>query len=186
MDKDADTRFWRDFLCYRCPSYLFYGGLALGSYFAGRFADRIRQERIILIYGIMELGIGIYALLIPSIFFSLIPLSQWIFREFEPSFVTFSLIRFFISFFVFLLPTTLMGATLPLLSKSLVKRNEEIGTKVGYLYAINTLGAVTGTILGGFFLMPSIGQLGTNYLSSSLNITIFLLVGSVFLWGKKE
>src|SRR3972149_6027810 len=44
----------------------FMGGLALGSYLFGRLADRVRRPLVL--YAILELGVGLYALAVPSLF----------------------------------------------------------------------------------------------------------------------
>nr|MBK7068720.1 hypothetical protein [Deltaproteobacteria bacterium] len=59
-------------------------------------------------------------------------------------------------------PTTLMGATLPLLARHFVRQGGGVGQRVGALYAVNTFGAVAGTFLASFFLLPGIGLSLTN------------------------
>mgnify|MGYP006947656666 CR=1 FL=1 len=61
-----------------------------------------------------------------------------------------TVIRFVVAFLVLLVPTSLMGATLPLVIKSAVAREERIGGRIGLLYAINTTGAIVGALFAGF------------------------------------
>ena len=68
-------------------------------------------------------------------------------------FYIFSLARFFVSALILLVPTTMMGATLPILSKYFVTRREQFGWNVGRLYSLNTLGAVIGSFSCGFILL---------------------------------
>src|SRR2546423_6204352 len=89
-------------------------GLALGSALAARFASRIKKP--IATYGLMEIGIAIYALLVPLLFRVVDQLYVLIWRHFQPSFFAFSLWRFVLSGLVLLVPTMLMGATLPVLA----------------------------------------------------------------------
>ena len=58
------------------------------------------------------------------------------------------------------LPTTMMGITLPLLTAAVSRQKESAGTSVSLLYALNTLGAMTGTLLAGYILIPAIGISG--------------------------
>ena len=80
---------------------------------------------------------------------------------------------------VLIVPTTLMGASLPLLSRHFVSRADsaaEVGTRVGALYAVNTLGAVVGVFLAGFVLMPKFGVAATNACAVAMNVVLGLAV----------
>jgi len=152
----------------------FMGGLALGSYLFGRFIDRSRHP--VPIYGALETAIGIYALLVPTIFSSLIPLYQRVWQTYHLSFYLFSLMQFFLVTLVLIIPATLMGATLPILSKYYSNREERLGWTIGTLYAINTLGGILGTFFSGFFLLPTLGVRMTTFLAASLNLLIGVIV----------
>ena len=56
------------------------------------------------------------------------------------------------AFLLLLAPTALMGATLPLLARHAVRRDDEVGPRIGALYAINTAGAIAGTVVAAFWL----------------------------------
>src|SRR5690606_4735385 len=75
----------------------------------------------------------------------------------DPSFYFFSLLRFVLIGGLLLIPTTLMGATLPVLSRAVVRDLQSLGHRVGGLYAMNTLGAVLGAFLSGFVLLEMFG-----------------------------
>jgi len=150
----------------------FMAGLALGSFLFGRMIDR-RGEPLRW-YGYLEIGIGLYALLVPFLFDGLVPVYRWIWESFAPEFFVFSLLRFFFVLLVLILPTTLMGGTLPILSKFVTRRDEAIGLSVGSLYAINTFGAVLGTAISGFVLIPVYGTQGTIFVAATLNIFVGL------------
>ncbi|MDC4226976.1 MAG: fused MFS/spermidine synthase [Candidatus Manganitrophus sp.] len=150
----------------------FMGGLALGSDFFGRRADRYSNP--LRIYGFLELGIGGYALLVPFLLSSLIPIYQYLHGLFHFSFYIFSLVRFVMAVLVLLLPTALMGGTLPVLAR-LYKNNAEVGKGVGLLYAFNTLGAVIGVLGAGFVLLPTLGLNKTVLLAAALNGAVGLL-----------
>ena len=93
----------------------FMGGLALGSFLFGRLIDR--RDDPVRLYGLLEIGIGLYALTIPALFQMLVPVSRAIWGSFEPDFFVFSLLRFLFIMVALLFPTTLMGGTLPVLSR---------------------------------------------------------------------
>ncbi|NOZ87984.1 MAG: hypothetical protein GXP49_17325 [Deltaproteobacteria bacterium] len=167
---------------------VFMGGMALGSWLGGKLADRI--ERPVLAYAMAEGAIGIYGLLFPAMLGAAPVLHRAVWSMFAASFYTFSLARFFIASLILLVPTTLMGATLPLLSRQVTSRAVEAGRKVGYLYSLNTLGAAAGVLLGGFFLMPVFGIKASNYFTVTMDLTICAVMSVMALKGlldkKKE
>ncbi|MFH2006336.1 MAG: fused MFS/spermidine synthase [bacterium] len=150
----------------------FMGGLALGGYLSGRIADRLRRPSTsLLLYGLLELVVAGYALFFPSLLGSLHELHGAIWAHWEPGPYAFALIRFVIVSAVLIVPTTAMGATLPILSRYYAQR-EGLGKEVGTLYAVNVFGAVSGTFLAGFVLMPSLGLTATNRTACSLNLLL--------------
>src|SRR5215510_12812779 len=92
----------------------FMGGLALGSALAGKFSRAI--ERPLITYGLIEIGIGLYAILIPFLFNWVDNAYAFVYQHFQPGFFVFSIWRFALSCLLLLIPTTLMGATLPVLT----------------------------------------------------------------------
>ncbi len=153
---------------------VYMAGLALGSFLAGKFIDR--RDDPLRIFGFLQGAIGIYCLLVPAIVAATIPIYRAAYQSMTAGFHTFSLVRFLISGLVLLVPTTLMGATLPVLSKYMTRRFERVGQTVGGLYAINTLGAVVGSFAAGFILMPGLGMTGTIVAASAINIVVAGLV----------
>src|SRR5262249_8514273 len=77
------------------------------------------------------------------------------------------------AFAVLLPPTAFMGATLPLLARHAVHRDEEIARRVGALYAINTAGAIAGTVCAAFWLMPTFGLRRTELAGAAMNVVVF-------------
>ncbi len=156
----------------------FMGGLALGSYLFGRIMDR--KKRPLFYYGLLEGVIGLYALMIPWLFTFLIPIYRVLWEHFHPNFLGFTMMRFLLVFLVLVIPTTCMGATLPILSKWAVRQENTLGVTIGRLYALNTFGAVIGTALSGFFLLPLLGVQKTLGIAVAVNllvaISIFLLI----------
>lgn len=148
----------------------FMGGLAIGSALAGRLARRIRKP--LSIYGWIEIAIGVYALLVPFLFRWVDNVYALIWQTFRPGFFTFSLWRFLLSCLLLLVPTTLMGATLPVLSAALVRHG---ATAVTRLYACNLVGAIVGTLAAGFVLLPSLGVRTTIIIAAAINIVVGLV-----------
>ena len=134
----------------------FMAGLALGSYYFGRKIDESKMSPLKL-YAILEAGIGGFCIIWPLLLTFLTGLYVLIYRNITSEFYTLSLIRFVLTFGILLIPSTLMGGTLPVLTRFFVKRLEQLGTNIGILYALNTFGAVIGTVAAGFFLIEAFG-----------------------------
>lgn len=129
----------------------FMGGLAIGGLAGARVADRVRPLRV---YAVLELGIGAYALAFPRLMEGAADLYRTYWRILQPgpgASVAFHLVSVL---GLLLIPTAAMGATLPLLSRAVVRRADQAGTRVGGLYAANTFGAVLGVGSAGFLLLP--------------------------------
>ncbi|MFQ5464737.1 MAG: fused MFS/spermidine synthase [Thermodesulfobacteriota bacterium] len=151
----------------------FFSGLALGSYLLGHYCDRYRGKYLVL-YGLIELTIAIYAFILPR----LIPLVHFVYFPMiqgeSMGFYQLSLVRFSIAFLLLILPTTLMGASLPVLTRYIVYERKTLGTSLGRLYAFNTLGAMTGTMVAGFILIVLLGVSGANLLAVSISTVVGL------------
>ena len=151
----------------------FMGGLALGSALAGRLAPRITKA--VAAYGWMEIGIAVYALLVPLLFRVVDDLYAVVWQQLQPGFLTFTLLRFALSCLLLLVPTTLMGATLPVLSAALLRSEDHDANSVARLYACNLAGAILGTLVAGFVLLPAVGVRATIVIAATVNILIGLL-----------
>ncbi len=148
----------------------FFAGLALGSYVFGRVVDRFGKP--LLLYGLLEVGIGAYAFFLPSFLSETQAAYAGVSENLSASFYVLSLVRFLICFLLLLLPTTLMGATLPVLSRFMVEARERVGKDIGYLYAINTIGATLGCVVTGFLLIKFVGISRTHNLAVILNLAV--------------
>ena len=156
----------------------FFAGLAIGSYVAGRVIDRTRLHPLV-VYGILEGIIGAYALLLPVLLGMVEGSYPAVYARLAESFSLFTLFRFVVSFVLLAIPATLMGATLPVLSRLMVDREDTLGLSVGRLYAVNTFGAMTGTFSAGFLLLPAMG-LPNTVLAAALG-NFFLAAMAVIL-----
>jgi spermidine synthase len=153
------------------------GGLALGAAAAARFAMRLRRP--VLAYGVLELAIAACALLVPWGIRGLNALYVGLLGGVgdlpESGSAVATLFQLASAFAVLLPPTAFMGATLPLLARHAVRREEEIAARVGVLYAVNTAGAIAGTVVAAFLLMPELGLRRTVWLGAVLNALVFAL-----------
>lgn len=151
-------------------------GLAAGAGLAARFTGRIRRP--VLAYGLLELGIGVAALGLPLA----IAGSRWIYVALFGGQADLpgaggtapTLFHLTASFLILMIPTAMMGATLPLLVRHAVRREDEIGSRIGLLYGTNTAGAVAGTLIAAFLLLPNLGLRPTVWVGVGLNGAVFL------------
>ncbi len=146
----------------------FMGGLCFGSWLASRFGDRLPTP--LKAYGLLEGGIAILSLSV----LLLMPALDAAYRVLYPvahlSLPALTLVRFLLAS-LFLLPaTTLMGATLPVLSAYVERRGHVPGQGASTLYAVNTVGAVAGSAAAGFWLLPAMGMTGTTLLAAAGNL----------------
>ncbi|HKB68510.1 MAG TPA: fused MFS/spermidine synthase [Pyrinomonadaceae bacterium] len=148
----------------------FMGGLAIGSGSAGRRGATVKRP--IRAYGLIEIGIALYALAVPFLFTFVDNLYAIIWQQFHPGFFAFSLWRFLLSCLMLLVPTALMGATLPLLSAALLRSSGSRSTSITRLYTRNLAGAICGGVVAGFLLLPSFGVRATIYIAAFINILI--------------
>jgi spermidine synthase len=151
-------------------------GLALGAFIAGRLAPLLRRP--VLAYGLLELGIALCALAVPLGIRGVTMLYVGWFgggpAAPEATGLVTALFHLLGAFAVLVPCTALMGATLPLLARHAVKSDDEIGPRVGLLYAVNTLGAIAGTLCAAFLLLPELGLRQTVYVGVATNALVFV------------
>ena len=148
----------------------FMAGLALGSFLFARWSGRIRN--LIAAYGWLELGIGVYCVLIPLLLWAASSIYLRLHAALGLSYDTFSFMQFLVVFAILLVPTTLMGGTLPVLSQALATDKADLARKVGFLYAVNTFGAVAGVALAGYVVIPAFGNRITIALAALGNLAV--------------
>lgn len=136
-------------------------GLGLGSLVGGELSKRA-QRPLVQLFAMIEVGIGLFGLISLPLFGAVGQLTSG-----HGAFVSGLL-----SFLLVVLPTGLMGSTLPLLVTALVKRDQSVGEAVGDLYYINTLGSAAVCVLAAFFFFEFLGMWGTIWLAAALNFTV--------------
>ena len=147
---------------------VFMSGLALGSVYFGRLADRRKSPLTIFVF--LEFGIGFYALFFPLIYKGLSGAYVGINHIVQLGPFADSLVRFCLSFAVLIVPTFLMGGTIPVICKHFAGKLDHIGWNVGRLYSINNCGAVFGCFTAGFFLIRYAGLSASLMMAAALNI----------------
>jgi predicted membrane-bound spermidine synthase len=159
---------------------VFMAGLGLGAWLFGKYADRIKHP--LMTYAVAEFGVAICGLLIPFLVAPdgfLASVNAWMRASFGTGSTTFAIVRFFAVAPLLFVPTTLMGSTLPLLAKHFMQERQRASaasSRVGILYALNTFGAVAGTFVCGFILMPRLGLAFTNYTAIAMNLVLALTI----------
>lgn len=151
----------------------FMAGLGVGSLVAGRLAARV--TRPLAAFGIAEILVGVTAFISPLLLDALAQGWKTIHPSLPDSLGLITVIRFVVAFLVLIGPTSLMGATLPLVIKSAVARQDRVGGRIGLLYAINTTGAIAGALLAGFYLISEVGVDLSFRLAAATNILIGII-----------
>lgn len=150
----------------------FMGGMACGSYSLGRWSDR--QRSWLKLYGLLVLGTGLTSFLIPLYLDKMEVLVDWFYRSHWTSPLSLVLLRSLISL-ALVVPTSLMGATLPVLCKHFSAAGRDFRSAIAGLYGMNLLGASFGGLVTGFFLFDLLGVRSSSYAGSALYVGVGLL-----------
>src|SRR5437016_11787289 len=147
------------------------GGLGLGAWLLGRKADR--HERPAALYGWLEIAIGVFGLASPFVLSLAHRLYVGTATALALAGAPSVALRFALAGAVLLIPTTLMGGTLPVLTRAFTGADRaELQRSLGRLYGLNTLGAVVGTALAGFFLIEWVGIRASLWGTALVNLLI--------------
>jgi predicted membrane-bound spermidine synthase len=157
----------------------FFLGMALGSLTVGGHW-RSRRFSSLFVYGLFEAGIGLYALAFPLFFGWVEAAYAGLYGAVSGSAQALFLLRFSLLFFLFLVPTFLMGGTLPLLLDGLVERDASVGSLTSLMYGLNIIGAVAGVLVTGYFAIPHLGVNGTSFAAGVGNLSIGALAFVAF------
>jgi len=150
----------------------FMGGLAIGSVAAGRLADRVRNP--LRWFGASEALIGVTAAASPLALAGLQRGYVALYPHLRHTLGALTFARFVIAFAVLIVPTVLMGATLPLVVKASAFRSSALGRQLGVLYGSNALGAIAGTLAAGLYFIPARGISRTFAIAAALNLIVGL------------
>ncbi|HKH20894.1 MAG TPA: fused MFS/spermidine synthase, partial [Gammaproteobacteria bacterium] len=149
----------------------FIAGLGLGS-LVGGWLSRTLRGHLLLVFGVIEIAIGLFGALSLQLF-------EWVGVRtllLPAAAIAAGTIG------VILLPTLLMGATLPILTQHLIHRRQNVGWSVGLLYSANTFGSATAGFASAFWLMGALGMQGAVLLAATVNLTVGL-TALLFFYG---
>ena len=147
------------------------GGLGLGAWLLGRRADR--HGRPALLYGLLELAIGVFGLASAAVMHGIGAVYLDVARGLAPGLWTGTAIKFVFAFVVLLVPTFLMGGTLPVLTRAFAgARADALRGELALFYGLNTIGGVAGCLLAGYVLIEFAGLRATLLGTAALNLLL--------------
>lgn len=144
------------------------GGMALGAWAGGAIGAR-RSDPLVL-YALCELGVGLYCLATPWLLPSIRDLYVTLASDIPADSALLVAARFGLGSAGLLVPTILMGMTLPVLARYFEQRREALGTSVAWLYAANTTGAALGALLAGYAILPALGMTRATLVAVATNL----------------
>jgi predicted membrane-bound spermidine synthase len=147
-------------------------GLGIGS-LAGGVVSKDARRPVLLYFAIVELGIGLFGSISLGVFHAVG----------EVTLGMSAVATFLVTFLLVLLPTMLMGCTLPLLVAHLVRENKNVGKSVGTLYFVNTLGSAFASAAAVLLILGHAGQSGSVRIAALLNLSVS---GLAYLAHRRE
>lgn len=150
----------------------FLGGMAIGSLIGGLLAHRC--SRPLFVYALVEVGIAVYCVATPLLFEAIRAAYVAVAAGLPPDATGLMVLRVVLGATVLLVPTILMGTTLPLLASAIGPHAGRMGTRVAWLYFANTAGAALGAILTAYWVIPTLGVQRTTLFAALLNLLVAL------------
>ena len=184
----------------------FMAGLGFGSYLFGVAIDSMSDASAdsggdylqtgenqpdstsvpLLVYGWIEIGIFVLCCLLSLLFANFSAFYSWIHVWLPDSLLIQNTVKAIMAFALIFVPTTLMGATLPIISKYYVTDNTRLGRQIGILYGVNTLGAAVGCLLTGFVFISALGVLQTALMAAMLNLFVGVSALRIYMDSSDE
>ncbi len=143
-------------------------GLGVGSIIGAKLADRLSPIRALVGFAVIEAGVAVFALLSKPFLYDLLAVDL-------AGTVDSPAAIFALCFAGLVLPTTLMGMSLPLLARAIATSLDTVAGQIGWLYGLNTLGAGAGAVIGGWVLIGSLGFVGALFVAAALNLGAALI-----------
>ncbi|MFZ6675722.1 fused MFS/spermidine synthase [Undibacterium sp. Xuan67W] len=150
----------------------FLGGMAIGSLLGSRLA--LKTNRPLVTYAVIEMLIAAYCVLTPFLFELIQQVYVVLASGQVPDSTMLLVLRVVLGAVVLLVPTVLMGATLPVLAQALGTQIQRVGVNVAWLYFANTGGAAAGALLTSYVIIPSLGASQTTLVAALLNLLVAL------------
>ena len=145
-------------------------GLGVGSWIAGKYTDRLKNP--LQYFAVTQIIIGVYAILLLLIFPYMPDFYTEIYHVTTPNYELFLSLQVLFTILLLIIPTTLMGSTLPFLLKTISNDLKTIGQKVGRLDGSNSFGAMVGVLVAGFFMISVLGIHLTIIVTASINFAL--------------
>ncbi len=153
----------------------FMAGLGVGSQLGGAWSARVSPRTALRAFALLELGVGLFAVVSPSVYYDLL-------YERGGRLYANPLAAGLLHLLSLGLPTTLMGMTLPFLVRAVVETTTGAAQRIGWLYAVNTLGAAAGAFLTPWLLIRELGVAGAVYAGALGNVLV--ATGSMWLGSR--
>jgi spermidine synthase len=155
----------------------FFVGFSFGAFIIRNFADKTNNP--LAVFGLLQLGIGLYGLII-----------LWLFSILTPIYLSldvagFQFIQFFLLFLIIITPAILFGMTWPVANKSYVGK-EMKGKDIGMLYFSNSFGSFVGPLVAGFLMIPLFGIKTSVILTASLNLAVAIIIFGYLIFSNKK
>jgi spermidine synthase len=151
----------------------FMAGLAIGSFVLGKISAPEKDN--LRLYALLETGIAVSALALLPVFSHLTPVYKWIYALASGQRLALTLCQSLIMTALLLVPTCLMGGTLPVLSAFIKSNHRDLKGRIGILYGFNTLGAVIGVLGTGMYAIGAWGERQTLFTGVAINAALSLL-----------
>lgn len=146
-------------------------GITIGALFIGRIIDNRRNP--VRLLGFLQISVGIIAIIciiVSKSVFAFIDADGFLGAYLNPTYKIIS--RFIISSLVMFPLTLLIGMVFPLATRAIVKHLKRIGKDVGMAYSINTIGAILGSLIAGFLIIPVLGVKRGIFFVALINVVI--------------
>ena len=151
----------------------FLGGMSIGSLIGGALAWRVKRP--IVLYAVVELAIAGFCVLTPILFSAIKNIYVYLAADLAPDSPQLLMLRVMLGSGVLLVPTVLMGITLPLLAHALNPIGDQLGRAVSWLYTCNTAGAALGALITSYTVIPVFGVHSTTMIAALMNLLVALI-----------
>ncbi len=143
-------------------------GLGLGSLVGARLSDRLSSRQALTLFAVLEICVATYAFLSPTLLYNVLyKRFGWMYADLW--------VAALLHVLTLVLPTLLMGMTLPLMTRVLVRHGTVAPRSISLLYGCNMLGAALGAVLAPWWLMPFVGVRGVCSIGAATNFLVAVM-----------
>lgn len=156
-------------------------GLAIGSYIFGWLSDRLAPGRVFIL---LELLLGLFVIFFDTFFGGFTHIYDVLARPVSDHPGLLLMVRSILSFAFLLIPSTLIGGSIPVLIKLNTRQLNIAGMRISRLYALYNLGGFLGAFLTGFVFIRTIGMERSLQSGAMMNIMNAVVIGTCLLLTK--